>query len=168
MIFDSLQKLYVHELKDLHSAEHQSLEMLPKMQEAASDKNLKAAFGEHITETKRHVERLEKIFETLEFQPGGHRCLAMEGILKEGEELMTSEIEPNVLDAALVSMAQRMEHYEMAAYGTARAFAEKLGDHTAAKLLQETLDEEGCKNRDLTRLAERSINFLATKVAVGS
>lgn len=166
MILDSLHKLYVHELKDLYSAENQALEALAKMERAASDKALKSAFAEHRRETETQVKRLETIFESLEFEPGGHRCSAMEGIVKEAEELMKSEIHEHVLDAALISSAQRMEHYEIASYGTVRAFADKLGHREAAELLQATLDEEGRTNRDLTRLAEKSINFLATKVVV--
>lgn len=164
MILDSLRKLYVHELKDLYSAEHQLLETLPKMQQAATDTQLKRAFGKHLEQTKQHVSRLESIFQGLDFRPGGHKCAAMEGLIKEGEELLKSEIPPQVLDAALVAAAQRVEHYEIAGYGTARAFADKLGEHDAADLLQQTLDEEGSTNRTLTRIAERSINFLATKV----
>lgn len=166
MILDTLHKLFVHELKDLHSAEKQEYEALAKMEDAASDKNLKESLSEHRSKTAKHVERLEAIFKGLDFQPGGHRCAAMEGIIREATDIMGAEIEPHVLDAALVASAQRIEHYEMAAYGTARTFAEKLGHHDAAKLLQQTLDEEGRSDRELSRLAERSINFLATKAVV--
>ncbi len=167
MNLDSLHKLYVHELKDLYSAENQLLQSIPKMEAAASDKQLKAAFAHHLEQTKTHVERLETIFKGLEFEPGGHRCGAMEGIIGEGDQLLKEDIPPRVLDAALIAAAQRVEHYEMAGYGTARAFADKLGEHDAAEILQMTLDEEGSTNRLLTRLAERSINFLATKVVSG-
>lgn len=166
MNLDSLHKLYVHELKDLYSAENQALEALAKMENAASDKTLKAAFAQHRQETQVQVKRLETIFKGLEFEPGGHRCVAMHGIISEAQELMKGEIHEHVLDAALIASAQRMEHYEIASYGTARAFADKLGYREAAELLQATLDEEGRTNRDLTRLAEKSINFLATKVVV--
>lgn len=162
MKLDNLHKLYIHELKDLYSAENQILEAMPKMIDAASDSTLKEAFKAHAEETKSHVNRLESIFKALDFEPGGHKCGAMEGILKEGEELIKSDIAPKVLDAALIAAAQRVEHYEMAGYGTARAFAEKLGEHEAADLLQQTLNEEGLVNQSLSRLAERSINFLAT------
>lgn len=162
MKLDSLEKLYVHELKDLHSAETQLLEAIPKMQEAASSKELKDAFAHHLNETKTHVSRLDSIFKALEFEPGGHRCSAMEGLIKEGESLIKSDISPKVLDAGLVAAAQRVEHYEIAGYGTARAYAEKLGHHEAADILQQTLNEEGLANQSLTRLAERSLNFLAT------
>lgn len=162
MKLDSLHKLYVQELKDLYSAESQLLEALPKMEAAASNPHLKKAFKDHLAETKNQISRLEKIFQKLEFQPGGHKCAAMEGLITEGSELLKSDIEPEVLDAALIAAAQRVEHYEMAGYGTARAFAEQLGEHEAADMLQLTLDEEGHANQSLTRLAERSVNFLAT------
>lgn len=167
MKLDSLEKLYIHELKDLYSAEQQLVEALPKMVEAANDQELKEAFSSHLKETKTHVKRLETIFKSTEFEPKGHKCGAMEGLIEEGEELIKSEIEPRVLDAALVAAAQRVEHYEMAGYGTARAYAEKLGHRDAADILQETLNEEGAANQKLTRMAERSLNFLAMK-PVGS
>ncbi|UUO07315.1 ferritin-like domain-containing protein [Blastopirellula sp. J2-11] len=162
MKLDSLQKLYVQELKDLYSAENQLLEALPKMEAAASHAELKKAFRDHLSETKTHVGRLEKIFKKLDFEPGGHKCAAMAGLIEEGSELLKSDIEPKVLDAALIAAAQRVEHYEMAGYGTARAFADQLGDHDSADILQLTLNEEGHANQLLTRLAERSVNFLAT------
>ena len=161
MKLDSLYKLYVQELKDLYSAESQLLEALPKMEEAATDSGLKEAFQSHLSETRNHLDRLKAIFKALEFEPGGHKCAAMEGLVKEGEELIKSGSPPKVLDAALVGAAQRVEHYEMAGYGTARAYAEKLGEHKAADVLQQTLNEEGHADQTLTRLAERSLNFLA-------
>ena len=161
MKLDSLEKLYVHELKDLHSAESQLLDALPKMRDAASNDDLKEVFSAHIEETKEHVSRLEKIFISLDFEPGGHRCAAMEGLIKEGEGLINSDIEPKVLDAGLIAASQRIEHYEMAGYGTVRTYAEKLGHQDAADTLQMTLNEEGHANQKLTRLAERKINFLA-------
>lgn len=162
MKIDSLHKLYVHELKDLYSAENQLLEALPKMAKAATDKGLKQAFENHVKQTKEHVNRLEEIFKSLEFEPGGHKCAGMAGLLKEGEDLMKEDLSDKVLDAALIGAAQRVEHYEMAGYGTARAYAEKLGDHKTADILQKTLNEEGLTDQTLSRLAERSINFLAT------
>ncbi len=161
MKLDSLEKLYVHELKDLYSAETQLLEALPKMEAAASDKGLKQAFSDHLKETRGHIARLEALFKKLDFAPGGHRCAGMEGLLREGAQLFKADAPPKVLDAALISAAQRVEHYEMAGYGAARAYAEKLGDHEAADELQKTLDEEGYTDRALTRMAERSINALA-------
>lgn len=161
MNLDSLHKLYVKELKDLYSAERQLLDALPKMAQAANDKDLKAAFAGHLEETKTQIGRLETIFKGLDYAPGGHKCAAMEGLIEEADELIKADIDPNVIDAALVAAAQRVEHYEMAGYGTARAFAEKLGEKNAADLLQETLNEEGRANQKLTRLAERSLNFVA-------
>lgn len=161
MKLDSLQKLYVHELKDLYSAEMQLLEALPRMCAAANNDDLKEVFTSHLAETKSHVKRLEMLFKDLDFEPGGHKCLAMEGLIKEGEGLIKSDIEPSVLDAALIAASQRIEHYEMAGYGTARTYAEKLGHQAAADTLQLTLNEEGHANQKLTRLAERKINFLA-------
>ncbi|NND97738.1 MAG: ferritin-like domain-containing protein [Pirellulaceae bacterium] len=161
MKLDSLKKLYVHELKDLYSAETQLLDALPKMAQAASDDNLKRAFNDHLEETRNHIQRLETVFASLEFHPGGHKCAAMEGLIEEASDLLKEDIEPEVLDAALIAASQRVEHYEMAGYGTARTYAEKLGDYKAADLLQSTLDEEGAADKKLSRLAERHINFEA-------
>jgi ferritin-like metal-binding protein YciE len=161
MKLDSLHKLFVHELKDLYDAETQLVAALPKMEAAASDSGLKEALSDHLNETKTHVNRLRSIFESLDYEPGGHKCVAMQGLIREGEELIKSSVAPNVIDAALIAAAQRVEHYEMAGYGTARAYAEKLGEHSVADALQATLNEEGHANQKLTRLAERSINFLA-------
>lgn len=163
MKLDTLHKLFVHELKDLHSAETQLLEALPKMEAAAHNPDLKKAFTSHLKETQGHVKRLETIFRGLEFSPNGHKCAAMEGLIEEGEELLKSELPQPILDAALIAAAQRVEHYEMSGYGTARAHAEQLGMYEAADQLQQTLDEEGQANQKLTRLAERKINFLAMK-----
>ncbi|TWU25127.1 hypothetical protein Pla52o_14250 [Novipirellula galeiformis] len=161
MKLNSLEKLYVHELKDLYSAENQLLDALPKMRDAAHNADLKAAFANHLEETKTHVARLETLFADLDFEPGGHKCAAMEGLIKEGEDMIQEDIEPEVLDAGLIAAAQRVEHYEMAGYGTARTHAEKLGHQEAADLLQLTLNEEGLADQTLSRLAERKINFLA-------
>jgi ferritin-like metal-binding protein YciE len=161
MNLDSLEKLYVHELKDLYSAETQLLEALPKMAEAASHEDLKAGFKEHLKQTKEHVARLESIFKTLDFKPGGHKCNGMEGLIKEGEEILKEDMPAEVRDAALVAAAQRVEHYEIAGYGVAVAYAEKLGHKDHADLLTQTLEEEGATDRKLTRLASRSLNFFA-------
>jgi ferritin-like metal-binding protein YciE len=163
MKIDSLEKLYMHELKDLYSAEKQLMEALPKLQSAAQDAELKAAFRDHLKETANHITRLEKIFAELDFKPGRHKCEAMEGLIKEGEGLLKEDIDPSVIDAAIVSAAQRCEHYEISAYGTARAYAEKLGRQVDADILQETLNEEGLCNQSLTRLAERRLNSIAMK-----
>jgi ferritin-like metal-binding protein YciE len=161
MNLDNLRKLYVHELKDLYSAENQLLEALPKMERAASDEGLKKAFADHLEETKRHVRRLEKIFEGLEFEPGGQKCAGMEGLIAEGSDMIEEDAPGDVKDAGLIAAAQRVEHYEMAGYGVARTYAEKLGDYDAADLLQETLNEEGAADRKLSTLATRRINFEA-------
>jgi ferritin-like metal-binding protein YciE len=161
MKLDSLQKLYVHELKDLYSAEKQILKALPKMAGAANDDGLKKAFQDHEQETRAHVERLERIFQNLDFKPGGHHCEGMEGLLKEGSDMIHADADDDVRDAGLISAAQRVEHYEMAGYGAARTYAEKLGRYDEADLLQKTLNEEGAADRHLSTLAERRINFEA-------
>lgn len=154
----SLQELYVEELKDLYSAESQILKALPKMEKAATSPDLKAAFREHLEQTKGHAARLEQIFETMGKGPKGKFCKGMQGLLEEGDEIIKEGEDPSVLDAALISAAQRVEHYEMAGYGTCRTYAETLGDKVAAKLLQETLDEEQATDKKLTQLAEGKIN----------
>lgn len=161
MNLDDLKKLYVHELKDIYSAENQILKALPKMVDAASDKDLKKAFSDHLKETERHVKRLEKVFQKLDFKPGGQKCAGMEGLLKEGSEMVNEDAPDDVKDAGLIAAAQRVEHYEIAAYGVARTYAEKLGDYAAADILQETLNEEAMADQKLTRLATRRINFEA-------
>lgn len=161
MKLDSLKKLYVHQLKDLFSAENQIVDALPKMVQAAADDDLKQAFADHLEETKEQVKRLETIFAGLDFGPHGEHCDGAAGLIKEAEGLMKGEIEQPVLDAGLIAAAQRVEHYEMAGYGCARTYAEKLGYQDAADLLQKTLDEEAGANQKLTRLAERRLNFEA-------
>jgi ferritin-like metal-binding protein YciE len=161
MKLDSLKKLYVEELQDLYSAENQILKALPKMKKAAHSEDLKAAFEEHLEQTKGHVARLEEIFTELEEKPTGKTCKAMEGLVEEGSEMIAEKAEPAVKDAGLIAAAQRVEHYEMAGYGTARTFAEHLKLNDAAKLLQETLDEEEATDEKLTTLAESNINLQA-------
>jgi ferritin-like metal-binding protein YciE len=161
MNLDSLTKLYAHELKDLYSAEKQLVEALPKMIAAASNKDLKKALKNHLAATRRQVQRLDKVFARTEYSPRGHKCAGMEGLIKEGASLLKEDSEPDVLDAAIIAAAQRVEHYEMAGYGVARTYAEKLGDYKAADLLQESLEEEAQADRLLSRLAERTINFQA-------
>jgi ferritin-like metal-binding protein YciE len=156
-----LKKLYVHELKDLYSAETQIAKALPKMVDAAKDKDLKKAFKDHLKETQQQIKRLETIFKGLEFKPGGHKCEGMEGLLKEGSELMREKAPAAVTDAGLVASAQRVEHYEIAGYGVARTYAEKLGEYAAADLLQESLNEEALADQKLSRLAQRKLNFQA-------
>jgi ferritin-like metal-binding protein YciE len=154
MKLDSLQKLFVEELRDLYHAENQITKALPKMVKAATDPALKAGFQTHLKETEGHVRRLEQIFERLGESPKGKTCKAMEGILEEGEEMVKQKAEPAVHDAGLIAAAQRVEHYEIAGYGTVRTYARLLGDHESARLLQETLDEEGATDKKLTQLAE--------------
>jgi ferritin-like metal-binding protein YciE len=154
MKLDSLQKLFVEELRDLYHAENQITKALPKMIKAATDPALKAGFQTHLKETEGHVRRLEEIFERLGESPKGKKCKAMEGILEEGEEMVKQKAEPAVHDAGLIAAAQRVEHYEIAGYGTVRTYARLLGDHESARLLQETLDEEGATDKKLTQLAE--------------
>ena len=161
MNIDSFRKLYVHELKDLWSAEKQTLDVLAEAVEAATDEELKAAIENHLSETHGHIGRLETIFENLDFEPGGQRCEGMAGLLKEVQGAFGSEIDEQIRDAMLISSLQRVEHYELAGYGVARTFAAKLGDNEAAELLRATLEEEGKADRMLTELAERRINFVA-------
>jgi len=161
MEIDSLRKLYVEELKDLHSAERQIIQALPRMVKAAGDEKLRAAFEEHLEVTKQQLGRLDQIFEKLGKRAAGKKCKGMEGLLEEAKEMMQEDMEPDVLDAALISAAQKVEHYEMAGYGTVRTYAELLGERDAAKLLQKTLDEEGNADKKLSQLAESSINIEA-------
>ena len=155
---ESLRDLYVEELKDLYSAENQILKALPKMAKKASSDELRAAFEEHLEITRSQVERLETIFDDLERSPKGKRCKGMAGLIEEGSEMMKEDAEPEVLDAALISAAQRVEHYEIAAYGTVRTYAERLGLDKHSRLLQQTLDEEGEADKKLTQIAESSVN----------
>ena len=147
---DSLHELLVDELKDLWSAENQLTKALPKMAKGATNEKLKAGFEEHLEQTENHVERLEKIGKALDLKLGGHKCAAMEGLIEEGAELLEEDADPSVLDAALIGAAQRVEHYEIAGYGTARTLAEVLGLDDAVELLQQTLDEERETDEKLT------------------
>jgi ferritin-like metal-binding protein YciE len=165
MEIDSLRKLFVEELKDLHSAERQIIQALPRMAKKASNDQLRSAFELHLEETRRQLERLDQIFEKLGKKGMGKKCKGMEGLLEEAKEMMGEDMDPEVMDAALISAAQRVEHYEIAGYGTVRAYAQLLGDKDAARLLQQTLDEEGATDKKLTQLAETTINVEA---AVGA
>ncbi|MBA2291347.1 MAG: ferritin-like domain-containing protein [Gemmatimonadales bacterium] len=161
MELETLEKLYVDELKDLWSAENQILKALPKMIKAASHRELKQAFTAHEKQTKEHVKRLEQVCDKLGYSPRGKKCIGMEGLLKEGSALISERPDPDVLDAGLISAAQHVEHYEMAGYGTARTWARLLGYDDQADILQKTLDEEGDTDKLLTELAEKSINIQA-------
>ena len=158
---DSLKDLYIDELKDLYNAENQLLKALPKMARKASAPELQRAFKEHLAVTKTHVNRLEKIFQGLGEKPTGKTCKSMKGLVEEGKEVIEEDGNPSVLDAALIGAAQRVEHYEMAGYGVVRTFARHLGENKAADLLQMTLDEEGEADKELTGIAEGSINTQA-------
>lgn len=164
MELETLRDLYVDELKDLYSAESQLVKALPKLAKAATSSPLKAAFNEHLAQTKIHVSRLEEILHALGEAPKGKTCKAMKGLVEEGSEMVKEDAEPEVRDAGLISAAQRVEHYEMAGYGCVRTYAQLLGDKKAATLLQRTLDEEGAADKKLTQLAER-INVVAESPA---
>ena len=159
MEMESLKELYVDELKDLWSAETQITKALPKMIKAATHPKLKKAFNTHLKQTERQIKRLERIFKELDESPRGKKCVGMEGLLKEGAELIKEKPEADVLDAGLIAAAQHVEHYEMAGYGCVRTWARQLGEERHAELLQETLDEEELTDKLLTELAESSINI---------
>ena len=154
----TLEDLYLNELKDLYHAESQILKALPKMAKTASAPELKQGFEDHLEQTKHHVQRLEQIFERLGASHRGKKCKAMEGLLEEGKEMMDLDAEPDVMDAALIAAAQRVEHYEIAGYGCTRTFARTLGYEHDAELLQETLDEEAETDKKLTQIAESHVN----------
>jgi ferritin-like metal-binding protein YciE len=157
-------ELFEDQIKDLYSAEKQIVAALPKMAKNTTNPQLKAAFLKHLEETKGHVARLEQIAEALDFTPRGKKCKGAEGLIEEGKEAM-EEFEDETLDAALIGAAQRVEHYEIAAYGTARAHAELLGFTKAARLLQQTLDEELRTDKKLSQLAESIVNVEALQEA---
>jgi ferritin-like metal-binding protein YciE len=163
---NQLKELYIDELKDLYSAENQLVKALPKMAKAATSDDLRSGFEEHLEQTKGHVERLEKIFKALSESPKGKKCQGMEGLIKEGAEMIEEDLEPEALDAGLISAAQRVEHYEIAGYGSVATYAKLLGEDEAEGLLRETLDEEKTTDQKLTALAS-NINVEA-KEASGS
>jgi ferritin-like metal-binding protein YciE len=165
MKLESLKDLFVSELKDLYSAENQLMKALPKMAKAASNPELRAGFEKHLKETQGHVDRLEEIFKGLGASPKGKKCTGMEGLIEEGKEMFEQEAEPAVLDAGLIAAAQRVEHYEIAAYGTVRTYAQLLRLEEAADLLQETLEEESATDEKLTELAQ-AINVEANEAEV--
>jgi ferritin-like metal-binding protein YciE len=161
MKLENLNDLFIEELRDLYSAENQIIEALPKMAEKAANPKLKKAFEMHLRETEKQAARLEKIFDKLDVTTDSHTCKAMKGIIAEGEQLMKKNAEESVMDAALIAAAQKVEHYEIASYGTARTFAEQLGLNDAANLLGQTLDEEKNADTKLTDIAESIINVKA-------
>jgi ferritin-like metal-binding protein YciE len=161
MAMSTLEDLFAHELKDLYSAEKQLVRALPKMARAATNEELQTGFEEHLEQTKEQVERLEEIFSSLEISSRGSKCVAMEGLIEEGSKLLEEELEEDVLDAALIGAAQKVEHYEIAGYGTLVTYARQLGHTDAERLLQQTLDEEKETDQKLTELAESGINAAA-------
>lgn len=158
MKIETLEDFYTEELRDLYDAENQILKVLPKMASSATSPELRRLFGDHIDETKVHVQRLDEIFESLKISPKGKHCKAMEGILSEAEEVFLDSMPDNVKDAALIAAAQRVEHYEMAGYGCVRTYARLLGQDDAAEQLDETLQDEGDADKALTALAEATVN----------
>jgi ferritin-like metal-binding protein YciE len=157
----TLEDLYTDLLKDLYSAEKQLVKALPKLAKNAQSPDLQKAFQEHLKQTEGHVDRIERIFTEMGGSPRGKKCVGMEGLVEEGNELLQEDVEPDVLDAGLIAAAQKVEHYEIAGYGTARAWAERLGYDQAVRLLQQTLDEESMANEKLTKIAESHVNMEA-------
>ena len=158
----SLDELYVDQLKDLYSAESQLIKALPKMAKTAGSSDLRNAFEEHLNQTKHQAERIERIFsERGNGSPKGKKCVAMEGLIEEGKEIMQEDMEEAVMDAGLIAAAQKVEHYEIASYGTARAWAQQMGYDRDADLLQQTLEEESTANEKLTQIAESHVNLQA-------
>jgi ferritin-like metal-binding protein YciE len=161
MKLESIENLFLHEIKDLLSAEKQLVKALPKMAKGASSQALREGIEDHLEQTKRHVERLEKVFKLLDKSPRAEHCRGMEGLIEEGSDLLEEDGEPHVKDAALIAAAQRVEHYEISGYGTARTLAELLGLDEAATLLQQTLEEEKETDEKLTELATSEVNVQA-------
>src|ERR1700686_1682568 len=153
MEHQALKELYIDELKDIYNAENQLVKSLPKMAKAANSAELRNGFEEHLEQTRGHVQRLEQIFKELGEKPSGKKCKGMEGLVAEGQEMMGEDFEDDVMDAALISAAQRVEHYEIAAYGTVRTYAELLGEDQAVTLLEQTLEEEKETDQKLSDLA---------------
>ncbi len=164
MELQTLKDLYVHELKDLYSAENQLIKALPKMAKAAKNRQLASGFNQHLEQTKRHAKRLEQILKGQGASTRGPKCEGMEGLIAEGDKMAKEDAEDEVRDAGLIAAAQRVEHYEIAGYGCARTYAQLLGDKTGAKLLDTTLQEEGATDKKLTKLARSVINLRAKKV----
>ncbi len=161
MELETLRDLYLHELRDLRSAESQITKALPKMIKAATSDELSQALSDHLAVTKEHVARLDQIFAALNASSRGKKCKGMEGLLEEGAELLEEEVDPEVLDAGIIAAAQRVEHYEIAGYGTARAYAALLGDALGENLLDQTAREEGDADKTLTAIAQACVNLSA-------
>jgi ferritin-like metal-binding protein YciE len=150
----SLKELYVEELRDIYDAENQLVKALPEMAKAATSEELRSGFENHLEQTKEHVRRLEQVLNELGEKAKGKKCKGMQGLVSEGKEIIEEDFEDEVRDAALISAAQRVEHYEIAAYGTVRTYAEILGDQSAVSILEKTLEEEKNTDEQLTELAE--------------
>ena len=166
--FNSMNDLFVNQIEDLYDAEQRLTKALPKMAEAAHSSQLKQAFQSHLTETEGHVRRLEQIFREINTDPTRETCAAMKGLISEGEEMIKAHGDPDIKDAALIAAAQRVEHYEISGYGTARSFAQRLGLTQAANLLQQTLNEEKAADENLNTIAESSVNVKASGTAAGT
>jgi ferritin-like metal-binding protein YciE len=166
MSLDSLESLFIEELRDIYNGEKQIIKALPKMAKAAGSPELRQAFTKHLKETEGQVQRLERIFQDLGQAVRGKQCKGLEGILEEGKEILEKESDESVLDAALIAAAQKVEHYEIASYGCLRTYAQLLGQTQAVKLLEQTLAEEEAADKKLTQLGESGINEAAA--AVGS
>lgn len=156
--FSTLKDLFVEQVEDLYDAEQRLVDALPDLVDAANSSELRSAFENHLTETKGHVSRLESVFKQLDMDPKRQSCEAMKGLIKESDAVVKAKGDPSVKDAALIAAAQRVEHYEIAGYGTARTFAQKIGRNDIAQTLQQTLDEEGNADRKLTEIAESFAN----------
>ena len=161
MKIKSLEDLLTDELKDLYSAENQLTKALPKMAKTTQSRELRTAFEEHLKQTENQVRRLEKACDELGISPKGKKCVGMEGLIEEGKEIMTNGSDPNAMEAGLIGAAQKVEHYEIAAYGTAAAHAKLLGFNSVAQLLNQTLEEEKKTDEKLTRIAENQVNVQA-------
>lgn len=167
MKLESLHELFMDNLKDLYDAEHQVTEALPRMEQAAKSWELKQGFRAHLRETEGQIKRLEQVFDLMGKKPSRKKCKGMAGLLKEGDELMKEDADPDVTDAGLIGAAQKVEHYEIAAYGTLRTFAQTMGHSEAARLLQQNLNEEGAADKKLTDIAQRSVNAKAMEEMAG-
>ena len=164
--FNSFKDLFVEQIKDLYDAENRLTEALPKMADAATSSQLKQAFQNHLRETQGHVTRLDQVFRQINVEPKRETCEAMKGLIAEGETMIKAKGDPDIKDAALIAAAQRVEHYEISGYGTARSFALRLGLNQAASLLQQTLQEEKAADEKLNQIAEGSVNRQAAASAV--
>lgn len=160
---DDFRKFFVEQLQDLYSAEQQLIEALPKMAKSCSSAKLRTAFEDHLRQTKNQAKKLEEIFSSMHEKPGRKKCKGMEGLIKEGEEVLKEGMDPDVQDAALICAAQKVEHYEIAGYGSVRTYAELLGLDDAAEKLQQTLDAESNTDQKLTQIAVEGVNRKAAK-----